>query len=127
MAVGIKFSCDKSLLKPTLLYVKKQTIVISTQLPIRNLFLWKEKPASLSIAFFLCAAFSILGLYRCGTISSEKNADAITITAAKIPRSLSASDLTKSKHKNATAVVELLMIKGIVMSLYNVLTSLLCL
>ena len=58
-----------------------------------------------------------LGLYKCGISKREKKADTTTLIAAKIPKSFNASEFTKSKHKNATAVVVLLITNGIVISL----------
>jgi len=77
--------------------------------------------------FSLCAVTSFFGLYKCGTIKSEKKAEPMTIAAAKMPRSRNASLFTKSRHKNANAVVDELMNKGFVMISYVCLMSTLCL
>jgi len=84
---------------------------------VKGFFLWNSMEASLSIKLELVAPLPFGILYNCGIRINANTEATITLIAANIPRSLSALLFTKIKHKNATAVVLLLIKTGLVTSL----------
>ena len=83
----------------------------------RYLFLWYEKEPNISRLFGLLSETLLFLLYKNGIKTSEKIDVDKTLNAAKIPRSLSASDFIKNKHKKVIEVVIPQRINGLEMSL----------